>query len=372
LKGQVQVTEQMQAISIDKTSKIMDNSKEFPVTADHKYMVCTTIRASKGEAYSACFAVIILDMNNKEITRYVRWLNDFSGQPKDYPIVFNAPKLASKAILGYRANYETPIKSVLELDWPHINSLCLSDSSLNKEELYDDIAEPSKRLFAPQTQDYENVWDGYSKRFNKTADTENTPNLGDEWGNDELTKKVFDGHILPHLRPGCNAAELGVGGGKYSILISPHVHTLYGIDISNEMLKRTAKRLESGRSRFVPVKTDGTNIKLSSNSVDFIFSIDSCVHIFHYDLFRYLKEFARIMKSGARGAVEFADWDRPGSFDKFVFDFDILEKTGRLNSGAFAFIDKAAISCFLRGAGLKELEIRPLTPRSSIVTFLKG
>lgn len=221
-------------------------------------------------------------------------------------------------------------------------------------------------------QDYEKVWDTYSKKFESAPHTQGAANLGDEWGNAERRDRIFKVHLQPRLQKGMHVGELGVGGGKYSVLVAPLVHTLYGIDISSEMLSRTQERMREAGGRFVPCKTSGAGIPLDDNQLDFFFSIDSAVHIFPYDLYGYLLELQRVLKPGAVGMIEFADWDLPGTLDKFLMDYKYVRKNGHLNPGAFGFVSPKALEQMLVSAGLALQSCTPLSRRTSLAIFQKG
>ena len=76
---------------------------------------------------------------------------------------------------------------------------------------------------------YRSVWDGYADRWradkhgvgvaNEHRDA-STPLvwLGDEWGPRGDFLEVFESYVAPHLPPGGNVAEIGVGGGRVAAL----------------------------------------------------------------------------------------------------------------------------------------------------------
>lgn len=354
------------------------NSKPINIESNAQFKIEFVLSAQKGEIYSFYVAAIVLGADKKEIVRFIKYIRDFTGVDLKYELVFKTPDRAKFLVLGYRCNTETPYRSDLHIRIPELESIeihAIHGVRANLSDNYEEYLNVNHEREDPKfsafllNQNYENVWDTYSREFGLGSDTKGVTYLGDEWWNEDFVSKVFHKYLEPHLTPDSHVGELGVGGGKYSILVSPLIDTLYGIDISNEMLKRTARRLKEAKHRFVPCKTDGIRIPLSDQSLDFIYSIDSAVHIFPYDLFSYILEFGRVLKPGAKGVIEFADWDLSGSSEKFFFDYGALQRTGKLNTGAFGFLTKPAISEFLKYSGFKILECESLSHRTSIVTF---
>jgi len=102
---------------IPKTEHFWKNTKKFPVEPNKKYIFRTTILARQGKRFSAFVSIILLNQNDKEITRCIRWINDFTGKEKKYTIVFTTRKETKNAIVGYRFNKETPVQSDLDISY---------------------------------------------------------------------------------------------------------------------------------------------------------------------------------------------------------------------------------------------------------------
>jgi ubiquinone/menaquinone biosynthesis C-methylase UbiE len=221
------------------------------------------------------------------------------------------------------------------------------------------------------TQDYEKIWDTYSDKFGQTPGTTKAENLGDEWGNLELSRERFEKFVRPHLSESLDVGELGVGGGKYSAMAAQYVRKLYGIDISDNMLARTAERLQETSCEFVPIKCADSKIALPDASLDVFFSLDSMVHIFPYDFFSYICELGRVLKPGSVAIIEYADWDQAGAVDKFRMDQAYFFQHKTLSPGAFGFISRRAMEQFAACAGLKVMQIQALSKRSSVATLQK-
>jgi len=105
----------MKQLHLDKDQQYCVNSNKFQVKPNQKYLAGTKVICTKGAPHCAYFAVMMLDSNDKEIARYIRWFRNFSGEAQEYPIVCVAPKDSVSAILGYRINMETPSKGGFEV-----------------------------------------------------------------------------------------------------------------------------------------------------------------------------------------------------------------------------------------------------------------
>ena len=113
------------------------DSKKYEIEPKKKYFVEITVVGKQGKSHSAYLNVILLDSKEREISRYVRWLNDFSGVAKNYKISFSSHSAAKFAIVGYRINFETPVKSDIQMELDNFPSNPLKLT--NEEDSFDDI-----------------------------------------------------------------------------------------------------------------------------------------------------------------------------------------------------------------------------------------
>jgi hypothetical protein len=118
---------------IPREENLLINSKPIKILPNHKYKLNVPITALKGRPFSAYCAVMIRNSNNKEIARFIRWISDFSGEEKNYSIVFTAPDEASYAVIGCRVNYETTMNSDFEMIIPELSSVELQETNVDNE-----------------------------------------------------------------------------------------------------------------------------------------------------------------------------------------------------------------------------------------------
>ena len=98
----------MKQLRLNKEKQYCAKSHKFQVKPNQKYLASTKVVCKQGAPHSAYFAVMMLDSNDKEVARYIRWFRKFSGETQEYSIVCVAPDDSATAILGYRINIETP------------------------------------------------------------------------------------------------------------------------------------------------------------------------------------------------------------------------------------------------------------------------
>jgi len=68
----------LQEVILDYDRDFSINSEIISVSAGKNYEISTEVVGINGDPFCGFFGIIILDKNNKEIDRKVRWLNDFS------------------------------------------------------------------------------------------------------------------------------------------------------------------------------------------------------------------------------------------------------------------------------------------------------
>jgi GT2 family glycosyltransferase/CDP-glycerol glycerophosphotransferase (TagB/SpsB family)/glycosyltransferase involved in cell wall biosynthesis len=143
------------------------------------------------------------------------------------------------------------------------------------------------------------------KNFDKWNNTYKWEKAGDEWsGVWGSVDMQWYGTLLPRIQgflPAENVLEIAPGFGRWTDYLRKHCKKLIGIDL--------AKRcIDHCRDRFVnyPEMTfyqnDGKNLEMvANNSIDFVFSFDSLVHVEIDVLDAYLSQLSKIMRQDAIG-----------------------------------------------------------------------
>jgi SAM-dependent methyltransferase len=142
--------------------------------------------------------------------------------------------------------------------------------------------------------------------------------LGEEWtedvaafrGLDPATWKrgVVERFLIANARKGGVTLEIGPGAGRWTEHLLEVSLELHLADLSERCLQLCRDRFAgSPRIACHLVAGDGRLDFLPDASVDFIWSYDVFVHVSPVDTDRYLAEFARILRPGARAVIHHAD-----------------------------------------------------------------
>ncbi len=102
-------------ISISSKNNYSKNFKSSRGQEGIKYRITVNVEGFVGKPYSAYFGMVILNEKNKEMSRKIQWLNDFSGKKYQKSLVFSFPKDGKKMVSIIRVNSETPVKTETHL-----------------------------------------------------------------------------------------------------------------------------------------------------------------------------------------------------------------------------------------------------------------
>lgn len=101
--------------------------------------------------------------------------------------------------------------------------------------------------------------------------------------------------LRPFLDRGAAYLELGCGDARVCFQVAARVATAYGLDVTDVLIRR-----DLAPRNFKFVQTDGVNIPLPSESVDFAYSNQLMEHLHPEDAEGQLREVRRVLKPGAR------------------------------------------------------------------------
>jgi len=151
---------------------------------------------------------------------------------------------------------------------------------------------------------------------------------GDEWsetfgGTDKLWNDVIYPKISSYLKG--DILEIAPGYGRMSDKLLDYSSKLYLVDMNKKCIDRCRERFKDkdNISYFV---NDGLSLEaIDDNSIDFVFSWDSFVHMQKFVIENYLAEISKKLKQGEVGAIHHSYL--MGGDDEFSFQ----NKQGRSN-----------------------------------------
>jgi len=147
--------QEMHEKQVSKVESFSVDSDRLSIEGNKKYKITANVVGIQGAPFCAYFTAIIIDDRNREIGRKIRWINDFSGNQKNYDLIFTTKPKAKLLILGYRLNLETPVKSDLQIQIQDPSSLTLQDS--DDAEVFDDITKYEVPSLQPLTTEEEKI-----------------------------------------------------------------------------------------------------------------------------------------------------------------------------------------------------------------------
>jgi ubiquinone/menaquinone biosynthesis C-methylase UbiE len=134
------------------------------------------------------------------------------------------------------------------------------------------------------------LWDG-SYQWGEAGDEWSAP-----WG---TVAMQWHGTLLPRIRrflPTGTILEIACGYGRWTQFLQQHCDRLIGVDLSQECIDGATKRFAAD-PRLSFFANDGKSLAMvPDDSVDFIFSFDSLVHVDSDTLDAYFGQFRRILR----------------------------------------------------------------------------
>lgn len=135
------------------------------------------------------------------------------------------------------------------------------------------------------------------------------PIYGTEWGDLEAVPPlafVLQRYLLPYVNRNDVALEIGPGGGRWTKHLTDF-GKLYAIDYHAELLKELNKNFAS-YDNIVFIKNNGSDFPgVTENSVDFLFSFGTFVHLDFPLIESYLQNIKPIIKNGANVVIQYSD-----------------------------------------------------------------
>ena len=177
------------------------------------------------------------------------------------------------------------------------------------------MSEPSK----PPGQKTTGKWDWFFKKHLKTAEEKGidiNESVEDDWGATRQWLKRFILPFIPHANP--VICEIGPGSGRFSRHLIDRARMYYFVDYSDYVCDLLEKLFGSRENARI-IKSRNSDIgTVENDSVDFVFSMGTFVHLFIEQIYGYFKEFYRVLRDGGTCVIHFANFMDDGGYDYFI------------------------------------------------------
>jgi hypothetical protein len=135
---------------------------------------------------------------------------------------------------------------------------------------------------------------------------------GMEWGNPDTIpplKYVRDHFLIPYISSETTLVEIGAGGGRWTRYMFG-ARQIYAVDYHQELLAELKANF-TGRD-IVFIKNNGDDFPgIPAQSVDFIFSFGTFVHLERNIIDRYLANMKALLKPEANVVIQYSDKTKP-------------------------------------------------------------
>lgn len=135
------------------------------------------------------------------------------------------------------------------------------------------------------------------------------PLYGLEWGDPDVVPPlqfIKERYVLPYVNAHHKAVEIGPGGGRWTRYLLGF-ETLYAVDYHQELLDELKRNV--GRHRRVRlIKNNGTDFPgIDPNSIDYLFSFGTFVHLDFELIEAYLLAMRSILKPEGNVVIQYSD-----------------------------------------------------------------
>jgi len=131
---------------------------------------------------------------------------------------------------------------------------------------------------------------------------------GLQWGDPDLVPPlgfIRDRYVLPYVNTEQSAVEVGPGGGRWTRYLLGF-KKLYVVDYYPELLEEMKRNIKAPNLQLI--KNNGTDFPgINDQSIDYLFSFGTFVHLDTHLIRDYLSNMRRILKAGANVVLHYSD-----------------------------------------------------------------
>jgi len=129
---------------------------------------------------------------------------------------------------------------------------------------------------------------------------------GEEWSRSfGGTEKLWQGFIFPKIESYLKGVciEIAPGHGRMTSQLLSHFSKIYIVDMNENCIKRCKERFSASTNLSYHINDGMSLSSINDNSVDFVFSWDSFVHMQKFVIENYLSEISKKLRIGGVGAI---------------------------------------------------------------------
>lgn len=157
------------------------------------------------------------------------------------------------------------------------------------------------------------------------------------------------------IEPSHTVLEIGCGPARIGREMAPRCASWVGVDISKRMVQRGQQRMAHLPNVSFVVLQGASLAMFSDASIDRVYCHSVLVHLDPEDMFRYLREVARVLKPGGLAYLDTWNILHPESWRWFAASVEVSPLVGRKESWRPQFSTAAAFRRFIEKAGLAEI-----------------
>ena len=211
------------------------------------------------------------------------------------------------------------------------------------------------------------LWDRYSERWTKQTAVIDNPAvvnqdretylraLGDEWGRTADVERIVADYIFPYIDQNSAVAEIGVGGGRIAERVAGRCRRLQCFDISPNMLERARAHLVQRTNISFGLLERPELPAEATASFDFVYSFDVFVHLDVHTMWKYFREFHRVLKPSGHVFVHTTNLRAPGGWDRF-------SRQERFSVEGHYFVTPDVVALLAERAGLTTVKTSSVDP----------
>jgi SAM-dependent methyltransferase len=170
-------------------------------------------------------------------------------------------------------------------------------------------------------------WGGELNRF---LERSAGAHYGDQWGDPSASRlrylvrklryrhrlpgdlaKVRSRYLEPYATPDAVALEIGAGGGRWTRYLLAAREVIV-VELNREFVEYLERRFPDAREKLRFYETSGYELRgIADESVDFVFSFGTFVHIDPEGIDEYLGEIRRVLRPGRVASLHYGDRSKP-------------------------------------------------------------